>query len=928
MNLARLGAFLYVVASSITQGLSSNNTIDRSTTQNSSIDRIYGGTPVDAVKYPYIAQLNINKEGSSFLCGGTLITSQFVVTAAHCVDTFDTGMTISATLGSVVKTVSSYTIHPYYNAATHDNDVAVLKLQTTVTIKGIPLAKADGSDNKVGAAANVWGWGVTKNGQPSTILEEVPVKIISNNDCSPSYAGDSVITKGMMCAWGGKGKDACQGDSGGPLFSNNVLVGVVSFGLGCGEVPGVYTRVSYVRDFIMLVINGVSSRIQNLIKISMNFTSIARVTVCLYAVGVVAVLGIPSSNTSDLPTTTQNNSVERIYGGTPVDATQYPYIVQLEIMIDDEPSLCGGTLIVPQFVVTAAHCVESDKMTSISAMMGSEVRAVKSYTIHPNYNTVTLENDVAVLKLSEAVDIEGVRLAKADGSDNKVGATAVALGWGVTEDGEPSMSLEKVSLKIISNTKCSPPYEGISVITKGMMCAWGGEGKDTCQGDSGGPLFSNNALVGIVSFGIGCGEVPGVYTRVSYVRDFILSVIHSSSSRSFKEIATKALNAREPATEEKKVETATTVKTGDSAIQTEGLTGGAVAAIALALLVAVAQGLPLIRASDLSATTQNSSIDRIYGGSTVDAVKYPYIAQLNINKEGGSFLCGGTLITSQFVVTAAHCVDTFDTGMTISATLGSVVKTVSSYTIHPYYNAATHDNDVAVLKLQTTVDIDVVRLAKADGSDNKVGVTAVAYGWGNTEDGETSMSLEKVSLKIISNTKCSPPYEGISVITKGMMCAWGGEGKDTCQGDSGGPLFSNNALVGIVSFGYQKCGEAPGVYTRVSYVRDFIISVVNDDNSRSFTKIATKVLNARGPTTKAAKAETATTADADNSTIQVGGLTVGAVAAIALALCAVVSLAGFTIYKLHQRRTNDVAEVLSDVYYKQPMTPATPSANM
>ncbi|KAK1942588.1 Trypsin-4 [Phytophthora citrophthora] len=346
--------------------------------------------------------------------------------------------------------------------------------------------------------------------------------------------------------------------------------------------------------------------------------------------------------------------------------------------------------------------------------------------------------------------------------------------------------------------------------------------------------------------------------------------------------------------------------------------------------IAVAQGLPLIRASDLPTTTQNSSVERIYGGTPVDAVKYPYIAQLNVTTIEGRVLCGGTLIASQFVVTAAQCVESDDITY-IKATMGSVVRTVKFYTIHPDYDGVTFENDVAVLELNKAVDIDVVRLASANGSDNEVGATAIALGWGKNETADYNTVLEKVSLEIISNTKCSSYYEdssGDSGITKGMMCAWGGKGKDACTGDGGGPLLSNKALVGIVSFGYQKCGEAPGVYTRVSYVRDFIISVVNDDNSRSFTKIATKVLNARGPTTKAAKAETATTADADNSTIQVGGLTVGAVAAIALALCAVVSLAGFTIYKLHQRRTNDVAEVLSDVYYKQPMTPATPSANM
>ncbi|KAG1702306.1 hypothetical protein DVH05_010096 [Phytophthora capsici] len=329
-----------------------------------------------------------------------------------------------------------------------------------------------------------------------------------------------------------------------------------------------------------------------------------------------------------------------------------------------------------------------------------------------------------------------------------------------------------------------------------------------------------------------------------------------------------------------------------------------------AVVVSVPQGL----ASNVTARS-SSPADRIYGGTAVDATKYPYVVQLTINEEG---LCGGTLIASQFVVTAAHCVSEKPTSIT--ATMGSVVRAVRSYKVHPDYDPNTLDNDVAVLKLRSAVDIKTVRLAKANGSDNKVGTAAVAFGWGLTESGELSSDLNKVSLRLISNSDCRKANNDQLIITRGMLCAWNGEGKDSCQGDSGGPLFANGVLVGIVSFGIdESCGETPGVYVRVAYYRDFIKSVINGGSSRSFTNITAQSTNAYEAAIASLKTETATTATAGGPTIQTGGLAGGVVAVIILALCVVVSVAGFMIYKCLQNRNEDAA----DVYYKQPQT--TPS---
>ncbi|KAG3149252.1 hypothetical protein PC128_g23434 [Phytophthora cactorum] len=155
--------------------------------------------------------------------------------------------------GQQVKVVEGYR-HPMYNKSEHLYDVGVLKLEKEVSTDTIDLCAADGSDNEVRSVATVRGWGLTENGSQSLVMEEVSVKIISNAECNKGYSDR--ITEGMLCAGEGDGKDTCNGHSGGPLIENDVLVGIVSWGGKCGVNAGVYTRISYVLDYINDVVNG------------------------------------------------------------------------------------------------------------------------------------------------------------------------------------------------------------------------------------------------------------------------------------------------------------------------------------------------------------------------------------------------------------------------------------------------------------------------------------------------------------------------------------------------------------------------------------------------------------------------------------------------------------------------------------------------
>ena len=232
---------------------------------------IVGGTPAQSGAWPWQVRLSVTTQQGTFLCGGSLISDQWVLTAAHCVEDGD-GSTLSPASfkvragslqidsGGVVTSVSRVVKHPAYESATMDNDIALLRLSSPLTqSKTIrPIAPLSASQEQQLAATNtlatVTGWGTTSSGgDVSAVLMQAQVPLISSSDCAAqsAYSG-SQLSSNMICAgYPQGGKDSCQGDSGGPLVVPNgqgshVLAGIVSWGESCAapDYPGVYTRVA------------------------------------------------------------------------------------------------------------------------------------------------------------------------------------------------------------------------------------------------------------------------------------------------------------------------------------------------------------------------------------------------------------------------------------------------------------------------------------------------------------------------------------------------------------------------------------------------------------------------------------------------------------------------------------------------------------
>ncbi|XP_059223363.1 uncharacterized protein LOC106089070 [Stomoxys calcitrans] len=583
----------------------------------------------------------------------------------------------------------------------------------------------------------------------------------------------------------------------------------------------------------------------------------------------------------------------RIVGGNFAKVGQFPY--QVSLLVNGQHNCGGSIIselyvvtaahcvVIDQSTIRIPLDMLSVRAGSLVTTSGGQHVPVAEVKIHPTYRW--FNHDIALVKLAEPLhfndNVKAIALAT---KNPPSGAYVSTSGWGRTSTNGPfSPLLKHNTLVSLTNGDCKKWLK--SFVPASVICFVGAADNGICRGDSGGPAVYNKTLVGVVNYyENGCGYDPDGFASVALNHAWLVansrtagppeSPLHmpllSPPIRQMTLFGTKRFDSfsqsslvnevkmgeRLPARmlnevtgkllkNERKINTCNGYMTHTSNATINSSTIFMISKLGWViyrkqskmsfgsifhkhLLIAL---LCLLHQQATKAGKVKPSLPlraRILGGSDAAEGQFPHQVSIRI---GETHICGGSIISPSYILTAAHCAyageEPIDPSY-LSIRAGSIYvnrggqeANVSEITVHPSYNE--NDNDIALMKLAAPLQMNEnVRAIELATEEPPVGSFVTTSGWGRlSQDGAQPEILQYFAMLGLPNAECKTWLPRLSDNT---ICLVHFNGQGVCRGDSGGPAVYDGKLVGVTNSVLGVCGRfGPDVFSSVAHHRDWVV---------------------------------------------------------------------------------------------------------